>query len=266
MAAFASAPRHAPWVGRSSQACGQPRRHLRPRRQHAVIETYDAIDRRGVGHALLRQRLGRRRGRAQASAAASPPTSSSWARTAAPPWSAGSPSASPTSSGAAGRLVAASGTGAQQVMCLLDVCRRRREPLPWGRRARPQGSRRRALDPAGPGTALAADEATSGRHRRLQAPGPGRGAGRHGGRMPPSSTARPSTGPSSERDRPTSPRAPRWRFLRPASAIPRWPSWSSAGRPTRHQLPRRRLTARAVLRRNAGRGGHAHRRRPVLGG
>ncbi len=47
-------------------------------------------------------------------------------------------------------VVAASGTGAQQVMCLLDAAGVGPEPLPRRRRPRPQGRRRRPLHPAGP--------------------------------------------------------------------------------------------------------------------
>ena len=50
-------------------------------------------------------------------------------------------------------LVAASGTGAQQLMCMLDTRERRRQPLPRRRRPRPVRGRRRPLDPRGAGAA-----------------------------------------------------------------------------------------------------------------
>ena len=72
----------------------------------------------------------------------------SWARTAARRSSAGSPSASPTSCDPArSGIVAASGTGAQQVMCLLDAAGVGVSALPRGRRARPQGGRRAVARP-----------------------------------------------------------------------------------------------------------------------
>ena len=238
--------------------------------QHATIEAFDAID-RGVSVMLFSDNVaGRGRGAPQGRRGRRA-TCSSWVRTAGPPSSAASRSASPTSSSAGPvGIVAASGTGAQQVMALLDAAGVGREPLPRRGRARPLGRRRRAAPPDRRSRALAADAATESILVVSKPPAAEvladleRYAAGLGKPVHWATLGRGSTRPHGGR---------RGLPARPGATVPTWPTWSPP-RPASLKDPPgqdptilrvgghgRPLPARAVLRRHPGRRGDAGRRR-----